>query len=224
MRYRSVERVVYWLKKAREANDMRFARFVSADCFAYGSSTGRYPDDLAPVEELLFSVNKLMGREHTFFGSFPSEVRPGSVTRQGMALIKKYCANNNIVIGAQSGSNRLLEAIHRGHTIEEVFEAAEIVAAAGMECLVDFIFGLPGETPHDRSLTLAAIRRLTRIGATINSHFFYPLPGTPLAHTVAGEPDKETLRFLERLTLEKYESGRWKGRLKTLAAMQSLSQ
>jgi B12-binding domain/radical SAM domain protein len=224
MRYRSVERVVYWLKQAREQNDMRFARFISADCFAYGSQTGRRPDDLEPVEELLFEVNRLMSREHTFFGSFPSEVRPGSVTRKGMALIKKYCANDNVVIGAQSGSNRMLEAIHRGHTIEAVFEAAEIVVAAGLECMVDFIFGLPGETPYDRTLTLAAIRRLTRIGATINSHFFYPLPGTPLADTVAGAPDKETLRFLERLTLEKYESGRWKARLRTLAAMQALPQ
>ena len=120
MRYRGVERVVYWLKKARKVNEMRFARFVSADCLAYGSSTGRRPDDLEPVERLLDEVSRLMGRERTFFGSFPSEVRPGSVTAKGMALIKKYCANDNVVIGAQSGSNRILEAIHRGHTIEEV--------------------------------------------------------------------------------------------------------
>ena len=81
---------------------------------------------------------------------------------------------------------------------------------------------MPGETAEDRELTLAAIRRLTRIGATINSHFFYPLPGTPLAHTVAGSPDPETLRFLENLTLQKYETGRWKARLKTVDAMQML--
>jgi radical SAM superfamily enzyme YgiQ (UPF0313 family) len=96
------------------------------------------------------------------------------------------------------------------------------VVGAGLKCLVDFIFGLPGETSEDRALTMEAIHRLTRIGATINSHFFYPLPGTPLAHTVAGAPDQETLLFLERLTSEKLELGRWKGRLKTLAAMEML--
>jgi radical SAM superfamily enzyme YgiQ (UPF0313 family) len=149
-------------------------------------------------------------------------VRPGSVSRAGLELIKKYSANDSIVIGAQSGSPRMLAAIHRGHTIEDVFEAAEIVTSAGLKCVVDFIFGLPGETAADRELSLAAIRRLTRLGATINSHFFYPLPGTPLANTVAGAPDKETLLFLENLTLEKMELGRWKGRLKTLAAMESL--
>jgi hypothetical protein len=37
-----------------------------------------------------------------------------------------------------------------------------------------------------------------------------------------GEPDPEVLRFLESLTVEKQETGRWKGRLKTLAAMEML--
>ncbi len=50
-----------------------------------------------------------------------------------------------------------------------------------LKCFVDFIFGLPGETPADRELTLAAIQRLTEMGATINSHFFMPLPGAPPA-------------------------------------------
>jgi radical SAM superfamily enzyme YgiQ (UPF0313 family) len=112
--------------------------------------------------------------------------------------------------------------IHRGHTIEDVFETAELIVAAGLKCIVDFIFGLPDETPEDRELTLLAIRRLVKLGATINSHFFYPLPGTPLARTIAGEPDPEVLRFLETLTSEKQELGRWKGRLKTLAAMEML--
>ncbi len=219
LRYRNVEQIVYWLKRAREEVGMRYARFISADCFCYGSPDGRQPD-LGQVEKLLYGVSTLMGKENTFFGSFPSEVRPGSVSKEGMALINKYSINDNIVIGAQSGSPRMLKAIHRGHTIEDIFETAEIVVSSGLKCIVDFIFGLPGETAEDQDLTLAAIRRLTRTGATINSHFFYPLPGTPLAHTVAGVPDKETLLFLENLTLEKHELGRWKGRLKTLAAME----
>jgi B12-binding domain/radical SAM domain protein len=221
MRYRSVDQIVHWLKKAKEEVGMKYARFISADCFCYGSPDGRQPD-LDQVEKLLRAVSGMMGRDNTFFGSFPSEVRPGSASREGIELLKKYSANDNIVIGAQSGSPRMLAAIHRGHTIEQVYETAEIVVGAGLKCLVDFIFGLPGETPEDRDLTMEAIRRLTGLGATINSHFFYPLPGTPLAHTVAGAPDPETLLFLERLTSEKLELGRWKGRLKTLAAMEML--
>ena len=228
MRYRSVEQVVYWLRRAREkasraSGGMRYARFISADCFCYGSPDGRHPN-LEAVERLLHAVSTLMGKENTFFGSFPSEVRPNSVSTEGMALIKKYCANDNVVIGAQSGSPRMLQLIHRGHTIDDVFRAAEIIVASGLRCLVDFIFGLPGETPEDRELTLAAIQRLTQIGATINSHFFIPLPGTPLAHTVPGAPDRETLHFLENLTLEKQELGRWKGRLTTLASMEMLPE
>ena len=53
---------------------------------------------------------------------------------------------------------------------------------------------------------------------------FIPLPGTPLAHTMPGAPDRETLHFLENLTLEKQELGRWKGRLTTLASMEMLPE
>jgi B12-binding domain/radical SAM domain protein len=221
MRYRSIEQILYWLKQAREEVGLRYARFISADCFCYGSADGRQPN-LEPVERLIRSVSDLMGKENTFYGSFPSEVRPGAVTKEAVALVKQYCANDNIVIGAQSGSPRMLQLIHRGHTIEDVFESAEIIVSAGLKCVVDFIFGLPEETPDDRELTLTAIRRLTKMGATINSHFFYPLPGTPLARTVAGEPDPQVLLFLENLTSERQELGRWKGRLKTLASMEML--
>ena len=221
MRYRSVEQIVYWLKRAREEVGMKYARFISADCFAYGSKSGRELD-YDSVERLLKAVSGLMGKDNTFFGSFPSEVRPGSVSREAVALVKKYAVNDHIVVGAQTGSNRLLGAIHRGHTIEDVYETAEIVVGAGFKCVIDFIFGLPEETPEDRQLTLTAIRRLAKMGATINSHFFYPLPGTPLANTIAGEPDPEVLLFLERLTSDKQELGRWKGRLKTLESMQMI--
>jgi B12-binding domain/radical SAM domain protein len=221
MRYRSTEQIFYWLKRAREEVGMRYARFISADCFCYGAVDGRQPN-LEAVERLIRSVSALMGRENTFYGSFPSEVRPGAVSKEAVALVKQYCANDNIVIGAQSGSPRMLQLIHRGHTVDDVFESAEIIVAAGLKCVVDFIFGLPEELPEDRELTLAAIRRLTKLGATINSHFFYPLPGTPLAHSVAGEPHPEVLLFLENLTSERQELGRWKGRLKTLASMEML--
>lgn len=221
MRYRSVEWVVYWLKQAREKWGARYARFISADCFCYGSPDGRHPD-LEPVERLLYEVSSLMGRENTFFGSFPSEVRPGSVSWEGLELLKKYSANDNIVIGAQSGSPRMLQLIHRGHTVEEVTESVELVRSAGLRCIVDFIFGLPGETAEDRELTIEFIKKLAAMGATINSHFFMPLPGTPLANSVMGVPDPEIIYFLENLTREKQELGRWKGRLNSVAAMEEV--
>jgi radical SAM superfamily enzyme YgiQ (UPF0313 family) len=171
------------------------------------------------VEQLLYAVSSLMGRENTFFGSFPSEVRPGSVSPEALALVKKYSVNDNIVIGAQSGSPRMLDLIHRGHSVEEVLDTADMVVSAGMRCIVDFIFGMPGETPEDRDLTIKLIMQLAEMGATINSHFFMPLPGTPLADSVMGVPDPETILFLERLTSEKVELGRWKGRLDSIAAM-----
>ncbi|MEM7032021.1 MAG: TIGR04013 family B12-binding domain/radical SAM domain-containing protein [Chloroflexota bacterium] len=221
MRYRSVEQIVYWLQQAKEKADARYARFISADCFSYGSPNGRTPD-LDQVAHLLHEVSAVMGRENTFFGSFPSEVRPGSVSREGLALLKKYSANDNIVIGAQSGSLDMLQRMHRGHSVEDVLETVELIVAADLRCIVDFIFGLPGETAEDRELTIQLMETLADLGATINTHFFMPLPGTPLANSVIGIPDPETIYFLERMTSEKSELGRWKGRLKSIAAMQEV--
>ena len=45
---------------------------------------------------------------------------------------------------------------------------------------------------------------------------------TPKKTRKPAMPDRETLLFLERLTSDKHEMGRWKGRLKTLEAMQNL--
>jgi radical SAM superfamily enzyme YgiQ (UPF0313 family) len=52
MRYRSVESIVYWLKRAKQEVGMKYARFISADCFAYGSRNGQPLD--GPAQHLLW--------------------------------------------------------------------------------------------------------------------------------------------------------------------------
>ena len=39
-----------------------------------------------------------------FFGSFPSEIRPEHISVDALRLVRKYCANDNLIVGAQSGS------------------------------------------------------------------------------------------------------------------------
>ena len=49
---------------------------------------------------------------------------------------------------------------------------------------VDFIAGLPGETPADEVLSKELMERLTRVSpkVCIHSHTFMPLPGTPMQY------------------------------------------
>jgi B12-binding domain/radical SAM domain protein len=208
MRYRSVESTVKYAKLAKEFG-IRDLRFITPVSFAYGSPDGRTTNPEA-VEELLKGVSSIFGREHLFFGSFPSEVRPESVTPEMLSLVKKYCANDNIIIGAQSGSETMLDAIHRGHTAQDVMNAVKLILEFGFIANVDFIFGMPGETQEDIDASLDFMKRLTDRGARVHSHTFMPLVGTPLSNGKPGVVDEKTKGMLERLRSRGLEYGHWK--------------
>jgi B12-binding domain/radical SAM domain protein len=208
MRYRSVESIVKYAKIAKEQMMIRDLRFITPVSFAYGSPDGRTTNPQA-VEELLKGVSGLYGREHLFFGSFPSEVRPESVTPEMLNLVKKYCANDNIIIGAQSGSDTMLDKIHRGHTAHDVLNAVKLILEFGFTANIDFIFGMPGETRGDIEETLEFMKQLTSMGARVHSHTFMPLVGTPLSNGKPGVVDEKIKGVLEHLRSHGLEYGHW---------------
>jgi B12-binding domain/radical SAM domain protein len=216
MRHRSVEAVAHWVEEAMGAG-YSYLRFVTPDAFAYGSPDGRTPN-LEAIERLLFEMNRLMERELIYFGSFPSEVRPENVSAEALALVTRYAANDNILFGAQTGSPRLLKELRRGHSVGDVYQAAELTLQAGLKPIVDFIFGLPGETEEDWRLSLRLIEDLAAIGATIHSHTFMPLPGTPLADAPPGRVTPELESVLGRLSKGGLHIGQWQ-KQEELAAM-----
>ena len=196
-RHRSPEVITEWARVAR-FRGIPFMRFIAPNALSYGSAEGREPN-LAAVEALLRGVGTVMDKERIYLGSFPSEVRPETVTDEAMALIKRLAGNTNITIGAQSGSQRILEAMRRGHSVGDVYRACEIVGRHGLVPNVDVIFGLPGETRKDRDLTIRLIEDLSAAGARVRSHAFMPLAGTPLADAQPGAIDAETDSLLGRL-------------------------
>jgi B12-binding domain/radical SAM domain protein len=208
MRYRSVESIMKYAQLAKDFG-IRDLRFITPVSFAYGSLDGRTTNPEA-VEDLLKGVSSIFGKNHIFFGSFPSEVRPESVTPEMLSLVKKYCANDNIIIGAQSGSEAMLDAIHRGHTARDVINAVKLILEFGFAANVDFIFGMPGETQEDIDTSLDFMRQLTDLGARVHSHTFMPLVGTPLSNGKPGVVDEKTKRTLELLRSRGLEYGHWK--------------
>jgi B12-binding domain/radical SAM domain protein len=196
-RHRSLEALERILRHAVETGHS-FTRFVAPNAFAYGSRDGRSNDRRA-VEGLLRLVRRL-GMREAFLGNFPSEVRPESVTAEMLSLVRDYCSNRTIVVGIQSGSPEVLRRLRRGHTVDDARRAVALIAAAGLEPWVDFIFGLPGESAADRAATRALIRELVdERGARLDTHVFTPLPGTPLAAERASPLDDETRALVEEL-------------------------
>ena len=208
MRHRSISQVVRYGKIMVERG-LKDVHFVSPNALAYGSEDGRSINHGA-LEGLLSELRREAGSSGKIhLGSYPSEIRPEMVTREAIALIKKYCDNRYLLMGAQSGSPRLLLHLKRGHTIDAVYEAVDVTLSFGFKTYVDFIFGLPGETDEDRELTLRAIRELTVMGAVIHGHAFMPLAGTPFANEPPS-PIQESLRSeLKKLASRAKLFGQW---------------
>ncbi|MGD0081355.1 MAG: TIGR04013 family B12-binding domain/radical SAM domain-containing protein [Methanoregula sp.] len=195
MRHRSIDEV------ARYANRYGQARFVSPNAFAYGSD-GVHPR-WDKIEHLLKSL-----RHEIYFGTFPSEVRPEFVCSESLSLVERYCANTKLHFGAQSGSDRVLGLLGRGHSVGDVVHAVELCRDCGIQPVVDFIVGLPFETDEDQRATADLIAWTARSGK-IHVHRFLPLPGTPLAGTTARPLLKDVEKLCGKLALSGRLTGSW---------------
>ncbi len=209
MRHRSVEHVVAWVRRAMERG-YSYARFVTPNAFAYQSEDNGRTVNLDAIERLLREMAALVGKDRFYFGSFPSEVGPETVTPEAVALVRRYCANDSLIVGAQTGSDRLLRALHRNHTVADAYRAAEVISAGGLRPVVDLIFGLPGEDAGDIAATLQLMEDLVGMGALLHTHTFMPLPGTPLEHAPPGEVDPALHPLLDRLASQGHQIGQWR--------------
>lgn len=106
------------------------------------------------------------------------------------ALAKAGC--RTVWIGAESGSQRILDAMEKGDKVEDIYNAARLLRANGIEVGFFLQFGYPGETWTDVQKTLKMVRECAPddIGVSVS----YPLPGT---------------KFFERVKLELGEKQNW---------------
>jgi tRNA-2-methylthio-N6-dimethylallyladenosine synthase len=99
----------------------------------------------------------------------------------------------------QSGSDRVLKAMNRGHTADEFRRVADRLRAARPDLALssDFIAGHPGETEEDHRATLKLIEE---VGFAQAFSFKYsPRPGTPAASAPFQVPEAEKDRRLHEI-------------------------
>jgi radical SAM superfamily enzyme YgiQ (UPF0313 family) len=79
-------------------------------------------------------------------------------------------------VGAESGSQKVLDAMDKGTRVEEIEEATVLLKSKGIEVCFFLQFGYLGETKEDIAATLAMVKKLQPhdIGISVS----YPLPGT----------------------------------------------
>lgn len=209
VRHRAVPIICRYVKlmKSKGLTDIRF---ITPNAFMYGSRDGK-TINLNAIENLLNSIRSTLGEEgRIYFGTFPSEVRPEHVTPETLELVKRYCNNDNLVMGAQSGSDKMLKYIHRGHSVDELIDAVELTLKSGLKANVDLLFGLPREKEEDTCLTLQLAKKLSVMGARIHAHTFMPLPGTPFWNMPPGKIDPRVKKEIEQLISIGKLYGNWR--------------
>jgi len=88
-------------------------------------------------------------------------------------------------MGAESGSQIVLDAMDKGTTIPQIYEARRLLGESGIKVAFFLQFGYPGETRADVELTLKMVRETLPddIGISVS----YPLPGTKFYERVRSQ-------------------------------------
>jgi radical SAM superfamily enzyme YgiQ (UPF0313 family) len=90
----------------------------------------------------------------------------------------KRCGLAMLFIGFESGSQRVLNFLRKGTTVEQNYAAASICNRLGIRIFANFMLGIPTETKEE---ALETVRMIKRIRPYVASPAFYtPFPGSDL--------------------------------------------
>ncbi len=113
----------------------------------------------SPFVQLLEAVHDLNGLERLCFTS-PHPIGFRSDLIAALRDLPKLCEHVHLPL--QSGSDRILKAMHRTYTAEKYLRLVEQIRAAREEIALttDIIVGFPGETDDDYEKTRALVERI----------------------------------------------------------------
>ena len=135
-------------------------------------------DNKSPFVQLLEAVNEIDGLERLRFTS-PHPIGFRDDLIDAIARLPKLAEHVHLPL--QSGSNKLLKAMHRAYTAEKYFDLVGRVRRArdGIAVTTDIIVGFPGETAEDYKRTRDLVTEIQFDNAFV---FRYsPRRGTPAA-------------------------------------------
>jgi anaerobic magnesium-protoporphyrin IX monomethyl ester cyclase len=158
----------------------------------------RSPENI--VEEMSM-LKKLANPDHIWFADDIFGLTPGwigrfdDLLRSKNAMIPFKCLSRvdlllkednirhlkdagcrSVWVGAESGSQKILDAMEKGTSVTQIYEAARLLRHNGIRVGFFLQYGYPGETREDIEKTLKMVRECApdEIGISVS----YPLPGT----------------------------------------------
>jgi radical SAM superfamily enzyme YgiQ (UPF0313 family) len=93
-------------------------------------------------------------------------------------------------MGAESGSQKILDAMDKGTKVEQIYEATKLLKKHGIKPAFFLQFGYPGELMEDIQKTISMLLEL--LPADIGVSVSYPLPGTVFYDRVKEELKQKT--------------------------------
>jgi anaerobic magnesium-protoporphyrin IX monomethyl ester cyclase len=115
---------------------------------------------------------------------FKCLLRADLMTAQVVAALR-HAGCRTVWLGAESGSQKILDAMEKGIRVDEIRDAARLLHEAQIEVGFFLQFGYPGETRADIEKTLQLVRdcRPDDIGISVS----YPLQGTKFYERVKAQ-------------------------------------
>jgi tRNA-2-methylthio-N6-dimethylallyladenosine synthase len=172
---RPVARIVEDVKRLAD-NGVRELTLIGQNVNAYH---GEGPDGRPwPLGRLLHRLAEIPGIVRLRYStSHPRDVEDSLIeAHRDLPALMPF-----VHLPVQSGSDRILAAMNRKHTVREYFDVVDRFRSVRQDIAFssDFIVGFPGETEEDFSATLALVMQ---IGYAASYSFKYsPRPGTPAA-------------------------------------------
>jgi tRNA-2-methylthio-N6-dimethylallyladenosine synthase len=193
---RPVEKIVEDVKRLTESG-VRELTLIGQNVNAYH---GEGPDGKSwPLGKLLHRLAAIPGIVRLRYStSHPRDVDDSLIeAHRDLPALMPF-----VHLPVQSGSDRILSAMNRKHTVKDYHDVIQRFRRARQDIAFssDFIVGFPGESAEDFSATLALVMQIGYAGAY--SFKYSPRPGTPAAdmrETVAAADMDERLARLQEL-------------------------
>jgi len=131
----------------------------------------------------------LLEKEELTF-RFKIQARADLLLQENYIRALARAGSENAWMGAESGSQKILDAMDKGTTVEQIYEATQLLKKYSIHPSFFIQFGYPGETKDDIAKTIRMINELIpyEIGISVS----YPLPGTVFFEKVKNELKEKT--------------------------------
>ncbi|MGN6402555.1 MAG: B12-binding domain-containing radical SAM protein, partial [Flavisolibacter sp.] len=118
---------------------------------------------------------ELVNKENLKF-KFKIQSRADLLVQESYVASLEKAGCDNVWMGAESGSQKILDAMDKGITVQQIHEATKLLRLHQIKPSFFIQFGYLGETKKDIELTIKMINKLLphEIGISVS----YPLPGT----------------------------------------------